>query len=468
MRKVNCNRNRTPRALAGGLMGCLLLVLGLLFSAEVASADHGGTSGTACIREAAGFNTGNACTANDVPDLTFKVIGTCSVGGTACIAGKDGGGNNLGCAVCTGSAGGVLDGEVCDPSDLSDPCLSASGTCGLTGGECQGIDSCLAGETITVNVRGTVISQPEKFDLGFWLSETGGNATGYGGICQGGSDEGELCELPGDVASCEGGGGTCDPQTCFRTYLHPIEADNSNVDGFFVPAGGPYWNSEIGLWPDDVCGDINATQTVQGDLILDLICLGGEGDQLVAGTCLSWSVNAQDAACTSELDTDPSQSSKCGCDFVPVGDIVVQRTASLEVRKEVKFADGTSGAPGVFDLEVDGTAEATDQGHGGTTGSLTVSAGTSADPGETHTVSESAGTSTSLDDYDSSISCDNGQSCSDCVTIEVDFNPDDVVVCTITNQLKDPCFGVDCSGLRRSVQRRGLQRSTGACALPIR
>ena len=56
-----------------------------------------------------------------------------------------------------------------------------------------------------------------------------------------------------------------------------------------------------------------------------------------------------------------------------------------------------SNDPGLFNLLVDGTAKASNVGNGGTTGALTISAGT-------HTVSETAGTNTSLSSYSSTVS----------------------------------------------------------------
>ena len=69
-------------------------------------------------------------------------------------------------------------------------------------------------------------------------------------------------------------------------------------------------------------------------------------------------------------------------------------TGTIKVTKElVPATDG-----GKFNLLIDGQAKATNVGDGGTTGVQTVLPGT-------HTVGESAGTATSMADYDSSTSC---------------------------------------------------------------
>ena len=100
-------------------------------------------------------------------------------------------------------------------------------------------------------------------------------------------------------------------------------------------------------------------------------------------------------------DTLPSTPSKCKCGSVPVGEVIVRKAAQLEVIKDVVPDD----APGQFNLLVDGVAEATGVGDLGTTGVLTVAAGTNKTPGATHTVGEAASGTTNLADYSIAISC---------------------------------------------------------------
>jgi len=120
----------------------------------------------------------------------------------------------------------------------------------------------------------------------------------------------------------------------------------------------------------------------------------------------------------------------------PCSDI---ETANIEVIKDLVPADDS----GLFNLQIDSTDAVTDVGNGGTTGSVTVGAGSSDTPGATHTVGETAGTSTGMASYNMSISCvdrglatfDGGPSLTQAgagpLTVPVD--PDDDIVCTITN-----------------------------------
>jgi hypothetical protein len=69
-------------------------------------------------------------------------------------------------------------------------------------------------------------------------------------------------------------------------------------------------------------------------------------------------------------------------------------TGTIKVTKKLVPATDS----GKFNLLIDGVAKATNVGDGGTTGTQTVNTGV-------HTVGESAGTGTSLSDYDSSLTC---------------------------------------------------------------
>ena len=94
----------------------------------------------------------------------------------------------------------------------------------------------------------------------------------------------------------------------------------------------------------------------------------------------------------------------------------------------IKVLDPTDD-PGRFDLLVDGLIMEEDAGHLGTTGSMVFDTGT-------YTVSELAGTGTTLTDYDSSIECLDGETevaSSDGTSVLVDVTKDADIVCTITN-----------------------------------
>ena len=75
---------------------------------------HGGSSGALCIRDAADFDQGQICTANDVRIGSYELL--------------------------------------------------------------AGPSSCTEGERITVSLRAAIESGPERYDVGLWVDEGGGNA----------------------------------------------------------------------------------------------------------------------------------------------------------------------------------------------------------------------------------------------------------------------------------------------------
>jgi uncharacterized repeat protein (TIGR01451 family) len=94
-----------------------------------------------------------------------------------------------------------------------------------------------------------------------------------------------------------------------------------------------------------------------------------------------------------------------------------------------------SSDPGLFNLQVDGVTKATNVGDNGTTGVLVY-------PDTTHTVGETAGTSTSLSGYSSSISCRDLNGTGNVIasgngtSLQVALADKADVVCTITNTTK--------------------------------
>jgi len=99
--------------------------------------------------------------------------------------------------------------------------------------------------------------------------------------------------------------------------------------------------------------------------------------------------------------------------------ITNSRKPTLKVKKVLSPSDD----PGKFNLWIGGTKYASDVGDGGTTGALVFAP-------NTYTVSETAGNSTSLADYDTVIGGDG------CEGGSVTLVPGDVKVCTITNTRK--------------------------------
>jgi hypothetical protein len=83
--------------------------------------------------------------------------------------------------------------------------------------------------------------------------------------------------------------------------------------------------------------------------------------------------------------------------------------------------------PGLFDLKVDGVVKKADAGNGGTTGALTLDAGS-------HSIGEAAGTGTSLDKYSSATKCtDSGGADVPITDGKINLATDAKVTCVITN-----------------------------------
>ena len=108
------------------------------------------------------------------------------------------------------------------------------------------------------------------------------------------------------------------------------------------------------------------------------------------------------------------------------------KTGTIVVNKVLTPASD----PGKFNLQIDGANKATDVGNGGTTGAVTVAAGTSASPGANHTVGETAGTGTDLNNYNSSISCTKAGLPTPDTDGTITVLPNDAWTCTITNTRK--------------------------------
>jgi len=106
-----------------------------------------------------------------------------------------------------------------------------------------------------------------------------------------------------------------------------------------------------------------------------------------------------------------------------------RKTGKLRVVKQVVSTD--PGEAGLFNLQIDGLTEASDVGDGGSTGFEVVNTGL-------HTVGETAGTATTLDDYTSATVCRDGQDTvvpqNPAGTVEVTFASE--ITCTITNTRK--------------------------------
>ena len=106
-----------------------------------------------------------------------------------------------------------------------------------------------------------------------------------------------------------------------------------------------------------------------------------------------------------------------------------RNTGTIKLVKQITPSDD----PGLFDLQLDGSTQAANVGNGGASETLTVNTGS-------HTVSEAAGTGTSLSDYTSSTSCEAGGEVigsSATTSLEIEVGTGQAITCTFTN-LRNP------------------------------
>ena len=279
-----------------------------------------------------------------------------------------------------------------------------------------GPSSCIPGEPITVTIKGQFLATSnERWDVGLFVATDGGDPNTLGG-------------------------------QCYNDFLHPVSDDNTDLN--LVGGSGPFYNGEITEDPADACGDIQQnTPNYFVTAEIPIICQDSDNDNIAdVNSCTVWDNSTSDGSvnkpsCLNELDTTAQTSAKCTCQPMDIVGLEVPESGTIEVVKEVIPADNS----GLFNLLIDGQAHASNVGDLGTTGPVTVTAGTNLNPGEDHTVSETAGTGTLLADYDTSIECvDRDTSTFDGglpltwtgpgpLTVPVD--PDDDIVCTITNEV---------------------------------
>jgi hypothetical protein len=281
----------------------------------------------------------------------------------------------------------------------------------------DGPEFCVAGETIDVTLR--VKLRPgasTRYDIGLYIAEDGGNAMDRGAVC-------------------------------YRDYLHPVSADNSDLN--LIEGYGPFYNGERRATPVDTCGDIESGQDAIYILgPVSITCTDADGDgYLDLATVVSWANNRR-STCNDEQDAVPDQTSKCRSQTFPAGQVRVEpSTATLVVEKVVEDPDNSR-----FNLMIDGDSYATNVGHGGTTGPVDVSA-SDVGVGDLHTVGEIAFPGTSLADYDTRIYCVDGDddefSSNDAGPLSVYLQPLDEMVCTITNTFRVPGIAIikDTNGL---------------------
>ena len=312
---------------------------------------------------------------------------------------------------CLRDAGGFGQGNVCTSNEL--------GTVEIVReceGDCNNL-SCEAGDEIDVTLR-VKLKRPtpnpkELYDIGLFIAKDGGNAI--------------------------------DLETfCYRDYLHPVFANNSNLE--LTDGDGPFYNGEIAITEPitDTCGDLDRREThyVLGPVRIKCNDANGDGE-VDLGTVVSWDKNANaEPICTSVLNAAPNEKSKCRSQTIQLAGIEVEpSTATLVVQKVLQPSNEAS-----FNLEIYGEYVASDVGDGGSTGPVEVTA-SDVQVGDLYTVGETAGSGTSLADYDTRIHCldEDGDefSANDAGPLSVYLQPRDYMTCTITNTLRGPGIEIE-------------------------
>ena len=212
-----------------------------------------------------------------------------------------------------------------------------------------GPSSCIAGETILVSLKGDFTSgSKERLDVGVFISQDGSTPNAPGG-------------------------------SCYSDYLHPASIDNTDLD--LSGGAGPYYNGEIPAADAllvDHCGDLSQGEDatfITGEFSIP--CQDADGDFMAdVRSCTVWD-NSADDTCQDEGDVTAETTSKCDCGLVNISGIEVRETAIIEVIKDLV----PNSDPGMFNLQIDGENKVTDVGDGGTTGTVSVTAGYFRDSG---------------------------------------------------------------------------------------
>lgn len=177
------------------------------------------------------------------------------------------------------------------------------------------------------------------------------------------------------------------------------------------------------------CGGITNDGTGSVSITMTAVCNPDSSGFLHLPYCTSWQENSQ-SSCAVPTDAVPGTKSKCNCKdgFT----IPVTIPPSIELIKSLSPASDS----GKFNLKINGTPYKTDAGNTGTTGKQTAIDGQ-------NTISEAAGTGTSLANYTSSASCVLRGTTTDVAvtgtgpswTLSASNGQD--IVCTITNTVNN-------------------------------
>lgn len=172
---------------------------------------------------------------------------------------------------------------------------------------------------------------------------------------------------------------------------------------------------------NNVCGDVRGSDANTLWSVTTKVKCNVVGGKLTIPSCRVWDQNKKNPdVCKSLADVSVGTGAKCDCGALVVPGITF---GTLTVIKKLVPANDT----GKFNLTIDGVVNATNVGHNGTTGAVTVNTGQ-------HTVGETAGTNTNLTDYDTTGTCTNGTYPN--AVVVADQN----TTCTITNTRKSEQF----------------------------
>ncbi len=160
---------------------------------------------------------------------------------------------------------------------------------------------CVRGSNVSVTLRATLVANSQdRYDIGMFIALDGGNA------------------LTG---------------TCHQDYLPPPLAPTPPACTPPTPTpNGPdlFYNAECTADPSDTCGDLKQGVETFRDLIpLTVVCQDSNNDGLAdVNTCATWDNNASSGtqkspSCLSADQTLPSTASKCRCETISIGNIVV-------------------------------------------------------------------------------------------------------------------------------------------------
>jgi hypothetical protein len=309
-------------------------------------------------------------------------------------------------------------------------------------------DGCaFVGDTVTFDADFTVqLNATARHDIGLYIATDGGDAiTGSCVVDTLSLSTSGVVDLDGTSDDTNGADafGYCSPDSG-GTLSVPTQPCNENADCVFGDTC-----EEFGPGIQDTCGDMNSANNpiVTRIANLTILCLDDDDDGSAdLPYSASWRQPGANDLCLAELAAFPGNVAKCK-EGLRVSQIPIAKTINV-IKDLTPNTD-----PGLFNLEVDGNVEFADAGDGDMTGEVAVSVGV-------HTVSESAGTGTSLSGYNTDITCqdtvgrctlDNAIACltdpicRDNAAGTCDLTPTTVASCTGCTSLTLPLLSQQCA-----------------------